>query len=154
MSYRSVDFDAVAPLMPYDKTASMVAGKGVHFEWEPSNAGKVHSSEPLTTRLPNQNELMHASFRDLKGIKIGRLTVMGIAADVISSSGQNWVVRCVCGAYETRKARFIKACVSGDNPGDNEPMCDSCGYTRRLQMGLYNPKKAAAAAQAIQECAR
>ncbi|TCV66298.1 hypothetical protein [Neorhizobium sp. S3-V5DH] len=150
MSYRRADFDTVAPLMPFDKTASMVTGKGEHFEWSPSNLQKVHSTDPIRTRAPNRDELQKPSFTDLTGKKIGRFTVLGIAADVVTTNGQNWVVRCVCGAYETRKSRFIKKCVAGDNPGEQEPMCDACGYTRRLQMGRWHPKKAAAAAEAIQ----
>lgn len=154
MSYRQVDFDAVAPLMPFDKTASMVTGRGEHFEWEPAANGKVHSADPISLRNPTPQELGNAAFKDLRGAKFGRLTVQGIAAEIVSTNGTNWVVRCVCGAYEIRKAKYIKACVAGDNPGEHEPMCDSCGYTRRLQMGRHNPKKAHAAAQAIQEAVR
>jgi hypothetical protein len=78
---------------------------------------------------------------------------MGVAAE-ITGNGQKWVVRCVCGSYETRKARYIKACVAWNNPGSSDPMCDACGYTGRLQRGYHNPKKAAAAAEAIQNCIR
>jgi len=149
-----VDMDAVAPLLPGDKVAGRVAARGEHFEWVPTLAGKIHSNDPLMTRAPTAQELGQPAFIDLKGIKIGRLTVIGIAAEVVSSNGQNWVVRCVCGAYETRKARYIKACVAGDNPGTTEPMCDWCHQTRRLQMGRCNPKRAAAAAEAIMEACR
>lgn len=52
-------------------------------------------------------------------------------------------------------AKAVEAsCVAGDNPGQHEPMCDWCSNNERLQRGLHNPKKAAAAAQAIQEAAR
>lgn len=143
-------FDIIAPLSPFDKTASMVAGKGEHFHWEPFQEGKIHSADPLPVRPPTVQEAGQPCFVDLKGVKIGRFTVQGLSADIVSSRGANWVVRCVCGAYETRKAKFIKACAAGDNPCDPPPMCDSCSYTRRLQKGMHHPKKAAAAAEAIQ----
>lgn len=147
--FARVDMDAVAPLLPGDKVAGRVAARGEHFHWEPALGGKVHSGDPIAVRPPNKHELGQPSFVDLKGIKIGRLTVMGIAAEVISTNGQNWVVRCVCGAYETRKAKFIKGTAAGDAQHDAEPMCDWCDKTRRLQMGRCDERKAAAAAQAI-----
>ncbi|MGR9476989.1 hypothetical protein [Rhizobium leguminosarum] len=148
-----VDMDAVAPLYPSDKVAGRVAGRGEHFEWSSNQATKIHSTDPLAVRRPTETELSRPDYTDLTGAKIGRLTVMGVAAEIIGN-GQKWVVRCVCGSYETRKARYIKACVAGNNPGSSEPMCDACGYTRKLQLGYHNPKKAAAAAEAIQNCIR
>lgn len=148
-----IDFDAVAPLMPFDKTAAQVASKGVHFEWTPADQRKLHSSEPIRSRAPNAEELLKPSFIDLTGKKAGRFTVTGIAADIKTTNGQNWVVRCVCGSFETRKARTIKSYLAGTNE-DTNPMCESCRYTQRLQQGYHNEKKAAAAAEAIQEAAR
>lgn len=145
-----IDFDTVAPLMPFDKTASQVAGRGVHFEWEP-NREQVHSDLPIKTRQATPRELKDPNYRDLTGAKIGRLRVMGIAS-FSSQEKRRWVVRCQCGDYEIRRAKFIKACLSGENT--DEAMCMSCGYTRKLQQGYHNPKKAAAAAEAIQNSIR
>jgi hypothetical protein len=150
MSYRAVSFDTVAPLMPFNKTASMVAGRGEHFEWSPQES-QTHSRDPIRTRKAEPSEMAQPTWVDLTGATLGRLRVLGIA-ELKSRAGANWVVRCVCGSYETRKARFIKACLAGDNPGQHPPMCASCGYTQRLQMGRHHPKKAAAAAEAIQNC--
>lgn len=148
-----VDMDAVAPLLPGDKVAGRVAARGEHFEWSSNQATKIHSADPLAVRRPTENELSRPDYVDLTGARLGRLMVMGVAAE-ITGNGQKWVVRCVCGSYETRKARYIKACVAGNNPGSSEPMCDACAYTGRLQRGYHNPKKAAAAAEAIQNCIR
>ncbi|MGQ3213796.1 MAG: hypothetical protein ACT6U0_20010 [Shinella sp.] len=134
--YARVDMASVAPLLPADKVAGRVASRGEHFEWSPTLAGKVHSADPLTTRAPTPQELGQPQFVDLKGVRIGRLTVLGIAAEVISKTGTNWVVRCVCGSYETRKAKYVKACKAGNNPGNEDPTCDWCGKTRRLQLGF------------------
>ncbi|KKX29200.1 hypothetical protein [Rhizobium sp. LC145] len=149
-----IDLYSVAPLLPGDKVAGRVAARGEHFEWSPPNKDKIHTNDPIAVRRPTVQELGQSTFLDLKGTKFGRFTVLGIAADIVTTNGANWVVRCVCGAYETRKAKTIKAWLSGDWKGDHEPMCDCCGYTRRLQMGRYDPKKAAAAAKAIMEAAR
>ncbi|MGR9274699.1 hypothetical protein ACU8KI_08815 [Rhizobium leguminosarum] len=147
-----VDMDAVAPLYPSDKVAGRVAGRGAHFEWSPPETS-IHSRDPIPYRQPTEAETILPSFVDLAGLKSGRLTVMGIAVESISP-GQRWVVRCVCGSYEVRRARYLKACAAGQKTGDNEAMCLACAYTRRLQNGRFNPKKAAAAAEAIQNCIR
>ena len=150
MSFHQVDFDTVAPLMPFDKTAGRVVARGEHFEWKPPLSTKIHSADPIPTRRPTAAELTLPSFVNLAGIRFGRLSVLGIATEIPSKgNGQRWVVRCVCGAYETRRAKYIKACVAGQNPGEHEPMCDWCANTRRLQMGKCDRKKAAAAAEAI-----
>lgn len=148
-----VDMYAVAPLMPSDKVAGRVASKGEHFEWSPPER-QIHSSEPLALRSPSPAERSVFSFVDLTGLKAGRLKVLGIAADPYLSSGQRWVVRCVCGAYEVRRAKYLKACAAGEKTGTDEPMCSACSYTRKLQLGYHNPKKAAAAAEAIRNSNR
>jgi len=147
-----VDMDAVAPLYPSDKVAGRVAARGEHFEWSPPSTS-VHSSDPIPHRAPTAAERAMPEFVDLTGIKSGRLSVLGMAVDV-SANGTRWVVRCVCGAYELRRTRYIKACAAGEKTGNNEPMCESCSYTKKLRQGYHNPKKAAAAAEAIQNCIR
>ncbi|KAA3527067.1 hypothetical protein DXT89_14130 [Agrobacterium vitis] len=153
--FSAVDFDSVAPLMPNNRVAGRVSARGEHFEFEPNLEGVVHSDGPIATRRPNRAELGQPAFVDLTGVKIGRLTVQGIAADVATGNGQNWAVRCVCGSYETRKAKYIKSALVGnvvDSTGI--PMCMWCGKTNKLRMGMHDPAKAAAAARVIQECAR
>lgn len=147
--FARVDLNSVAPLFPSDKVAGRVSAKGEHFEWAPNQSGKVHSADPLPVRMPMPQELGQPTFVDLKGQRIGRLTVLGISAAFVSTAGTNWVVRCVCGSYETRKAKYIKACLAGKNPGDGDPMCDWCNKTRKLQLGYSDPKKSAAMAEAI-----
>jgi hypothetical protein len=133
--FSQVDLDSVAPLHPSNKTAALVAGRGEHFEFEAKN-GKIHSDIPLAWRAPSDRELADPTYRDLTGITVGRLKAIGVATEVTSRGNQNWVVRCVCGSYETRKARYIKVCAAGNNPGEEEPMCDWCGKTRKLQRGI------------------
>lgn len=152
--FARVDFDAVAPLMPFDTTAGRVAARGESFEWQPTN-NHIHSADPIAHRQPIREELANPEFINLTGTRTGRLTVLGVAAEMPSNgNGQRWVVRCVCGAYETRKAKSIKKFLAGEWEADHEPMCGWCCNNRRLQRGGFDKRKAAAAAQAIQEMAR
>lgn len=152
--YAKVDFDTIAPLMPFDKTASQVSARGESFEWKPSGCN-IHSSDPIEHRQPSRDEMAKPEFVNLTGARTGRLTVLGVAAEMPSNgNGQKWVVRCVCGAYETRKAKSIKKFLAGEWTGDRPPMCGWCENTNRLRDGRHNKRKAAAAAQAIQELAR
>ncbi|UHS60565.1 hypothetical protein HRR99_03030 [Agrobacterium vaccinii] len=129
-------FDTIAPLSPANKTAALVSGRGEHFEFG-AKAHQVHSATPLPFREPSKHEYEQSQFVDLTGSKIGRLNVLGVAADIpTGGTGAKWVVRCVCGNYETRKSKFIKACLAGENPGNEEPMCAWCGKTRKLQLGI------------------
>lgn len=133
--FARVDLDAVAPLHPSNKTAAMVAGKGEHFAWKPPLSTKVHSDLPIPYRLPTADDLQMTKFVDLTGATVGRLRVMGMATEV-SGKGTRWVVRCRCGAYETRRTKYLKTCIAGANISEDEPMCDWCGKTRKLQMGF------------------
>lgn len=150
--YARVDFDTVAPLMPFDKTASQVSARGEHFDWKAPD-DVLHTSDPIPTRGPNREELSNPQFVDLSGKRIGRFTVVGIA-EVITTNGQNWTVRCVCGSYETKKAKTLKAWISGDVKGSHEPMCGWCSNNQRLLRGQYDARKAAAAVQAIREMSK
>jgi hypothetical protein len=148
--FARVDFDTVAPLMPFDKMASQVTGRGEHFEWTaPEHV--MHSETPIETRQAAYREKNDPRYVELTGSTFGRLKVIGISASS-DHDKRRWVVRCQCGDYEIRKARYIKQCLSGEQEGP--AMCMECGYTQRLQRGIHNPKKAAAAAEAIQEAAR
>jgi hypothetical protein len=147
--YSRVDMSAIAPLMPANKTAALTASKGEHFEWAASHC-TLHSSAPIPHRTPNREELIKPSFKNLTGMKFGRLSVLGIAAEIPSKAkGQRWVVRCVCGAHEIRKAKAIKAAASGRNGEDNSQMCAWCANNQRLQRGLHNQKKASHVARTI-----
>ena len=128
-----IDMDAVAPLTPHDKTAAVVGGKGVHYEFSvlPTRA---FSDTPLPMRPPSKAELGNPAFINLTGRKVGRMTIVGIA-ERKTNDGMNWVVRCVCGNYETRKTKYLKTCLGGTFSEGVELMCAWCLNTRRLQKG-------------------
>lgn len=99
---------------PVDRIAARVVGAGVSFEFKISD-GAVNSFLPLPVRPAQRTEIGQACFVDLTGTKLGRLTVIGISAEVAA----RWVVRCVCGAYGLRTAKAIKA-------ADPSACCHQC----------------------------
>lgn len=131
--FSRVDMDAVAPLMPSDKTAAVVGGKGVHYEFS-ALPTRAHSATPLSTRAASAQERSNPSFSDLSGLQFGRMRVVGIA-ERTTNDGMNWVVRCVCGNYETRKAKVIRKCIADNEPDDDRAICSWCLNTRKLQRG-------------------
>ena len=99
---------------PVDRIAARVVGAGVSFEFKISD-GAVNSFLPLPIRKPAGTEKGQTSFVDLTGRFFGRLTVIGISAEVAA----RWVVRCVCGSYGLRTAKAIKS-------ADPEGCCHQC----------------------------
>lgn len=88
---------------PVNRLAARVVGAADSYEFKMSD-GAVNSLLPLPTRLISRAEACQPCFTDLTGVKFGRLTVLGISAEVLA----RWVVRCVCGTYGLRTAKAIK----------------------------------------------
>lgn len=86
--------------------------------------GTTHTYAPPETREPNPCERGNSSFTDLTGYKFGRFTVVGLCKHAIPAK---WVVRCVCGAYSTRKAKAIK------NPNNSLDRCEHCRHLAHLK---------------------
>lgn len=83
--------------IPIDATAGRVVARGEHFEYKATC--KIYDSPyPMPTWVPEQN-----TFRDISGMKVGRLSVIGYSAEF---SGK-WVCRCACGMYCLRKAKAL-----------------------------------------------
>lgn len=131
----SVNFDVVAPLNPFDKTASMVSSQGNHYEAKFEKT-LLHQDTPPPMRKIKEHWLAQPDFIDLTGKVINRLTVIGMgeSREVNKDAGARWVVRCVCGNYEHRTAKAIKKLLSGKNDITNA-VCRWCNQTRRLQEG-------------------
>ena len=90
---------------PVDRVAARVVfARGESYEFKESE-GAVNLYLPIPVRPFTSAELGTASFTDLRGRKFGRLTVIGIAAEV---SGR-WVCKCLCGIYVLRAGKAIKA---------------------------------------------
>ncbi len=117
-----VNWDRLVTSTPVNKAAALARDGHAAEEWCVP-AGKLnttYSHTPLPTHRPHG--LLPED--DLMGRVFGRLTVLGLSKDVKNS----WVVRCACGAFETRKAKSLKSATSPDR-------CSACEYTRALVSG-------------------
>lgn len=113
--------DDIHARVPISRVAAMVVGNGVHFN--PNKKGSGRDSElPIETRKINKAEIGSTEFTDLTGMKSGRFTVIGLAANY-----KGWVVRCSCGRYSTRRSKSIK------NTTKQEDRCDHCQHLAFLQ---------------------
>ena len=107
---------------PVDKTAANVIKGGVYYTPD-KRIANVHSPTPLPTRSMWFTEKRNPEFVNLTGTKFGQMTVIGISAD----HKKVWVVRCVCGKYETRSSKAIK------NPNNQDDCCQWCRHLKYLQ---------------------
>lgn len=67
---------------------------------------------------------------DLRGLRYGRLAVIGLLDDRTfnrKSDKARWVVRCACGLFEVRSAKAIR------NPANAHDACWRCGYVHHLR---------------------
>jgi hypothetical protein len=115
---------------PINSTAARVMRRGEHFEPK-RGVFNTHFTERPPIRDPFKSELNHSPvWRDFRGHKFGRFTVIGIYAEK-KSGGCSWVVRCLCGDYELRK---VKAIVASGNKYDR---CDKCYSLVRIKKSAY-----------------
>lgn len=90
-----------------------------------------HSRAPL----PLRTDLGYGQ-RDLTGLKVDRLTVVGLAQFPTdrdgAGQGARWLVRCLCGIYETRRAAGLCGRMRTDRA-----MCQACDYVVHLRRRQY-----------------
>lgn len=118
-------FDRILASEPINKGAAVIArGSGEH--WEPKKKfGAAHFDAPPPMRP------VPTSIPDLIGTKFGRLTVVGVLDDCDGEPRKDkkalWVVRCVCGDYETRTSKAIRNLRNADD------RCQMCAHLKHLQ---------------------
>lgn len=117
-------WDKIVSSAPVNKDAAVARdGSGEHFEPDMRLARLRWDAPPPTKPVPDC-----PSAKGFVGIKFGRLTVVGLyAGEVSKKEGARWVVRCACGAYETRRAKAIR------NPINAHDRCSHCEYLERLR---------------------
>lgn len=135
MKFAKADWDSAAVLTPSNQTAARATGKGGDAFELRRNANDQHSTELIPFRRPTRLELLNAAYYDLSGAKYGRFTVLGVAVGVGGKTKQNWVVKCVCGCFETRKAKAIKRYLAAPQNYETVPCCDWCKKTAKLRAG-------------------
>jgi len=113
----SNQFDRIITSSPLNSTAGKVTSRGEH--WEPEGQippGLKHWKSPPPMHVYRTTNAHSASI-DFTGKKFGRFTVLGLSAER-ASDGARWICKCVCGDYEARSAKTIKAALAGLAPED------------------------------------
>ncbi len=105
---------------PVDGLAARVASKG--FQYKPKKkVVQCHwGAPPEMRRVPR-------GVPNLTGVSFGGFRVMGLYTGTKHRGGALWVVRCVCGDYETRSSRAIK------NPKNAQDCCELCRHVAYLR---------------------
>lgn len=130
-------WDKVISSTPLNKDAA-IARDGGGTSWTPERALEptfVRSHAPIPTKRSKETWGI-----DITGMKVGKLTVLGVAdfPERSQRSQAAWVVRCVCGYYETRKAKTLR------KPGYAErAACSECHYVAELKAGRVKLKTVA-----------
>ena len=116
-------YERLAGLRPANKTAAIVT-QARGESWGDSEVfDQVHADTPLEIKA------RPIEAKDLSGLRFGRLVVLGYYGS--GARGSLWVVRCVCGAYETRAGRTI---VRHFHSNCSEDRCRSCVRVRDIQL--------------------
>jgi len=137
---RTTKHDQIYPHHPVDNLASRVIKKGSTFDYVPATDTRVLDAVPVSSRAIPQNP----QFVDLTGVKFGRLTVLSYAG-ASRSKGALWNVRCVCGAYEQRRAKFLKTGIADD------ALCSEC-HRHRENRKMYAERKDLLAKRTTRRC--
>ena len=95
--------------VPVDSIANRVTSKGYEFRSIKKIAQRHWDIKPPLRPLPKDAP-------KLVGVSFGRFTVVGL----FNEGNGVWVVRCVCGAFETRRAKAIR------NPTNKNDGCENC----------------------------
>lgn len=124
---RTTNYDALAASHPLNTTAAVVRD-GLGESWDPEvTDGRIHSAIPLPLIR------CEPGARDLTGLVVDRLTVMGLYCRK-PKGARYWSCRCVCGAFEARKER--KLLEKRDLP-KHDPLecfkCDKLHYAQKSQ---------------------
>lgn len=116
-------FDAVLASVPNGATAGRVTSKGTHYTPEIDFRTLNHWDAPPPTKpLPDV-----LKDRSLIGRRVGRLTVVGYLGKFNPKKKALWLVRCVCGDYESRHS----AAIVHPSGGESCRVCSDLVFKRR-----------------------
>jgi hypothetical protein len=127
-------FDRIITSSPVNATAGRVMSRGEH--WEPEGQlppGLKHWKSPPQMRAFQTGGSNGAAI-DFTGRTFGRFTVLGLWSEQ-ASDGARWICRCVCGDYEARSAKTIKAAIAGLAPENTLSFqCYYCNAWKGVQL--------------------
>jgi hypothetical protein len=125
--------------IPINRMAAIVTSKGVEFRIENKDKKRTFNENILPVKKIDDALKNSDSFIDLTGSRFGSLTVVGLYDKpwrVKKSSYGLWVVRCVCGNYETRTSRAIK----NQLKLNYDDACCLCLKYRKIQKNIMGCK--------------
>lgn len=112
--------ERVSTSEPINVTAALVMSNGVHYEPKINDRYKLHQDECPPLRAWGKDGGKHNPLeRDFTGFKKGNIVVIGLylgdrkvwmnnEARYEGVGRNKWVVRCICGKYETRTTKSLK----------------------------------------------
>lgn len=122
-------FDRILGARPVNKTAGMVMSKGTHWEpdMKPIEGFRTFDAPPPC--IPPEKYPKADSFVDMRGTEFGRFRVIGFMGKLgpKKSNKALWLVRCACGAFETRTKRAI------ENPDNAHDACRECLHLNKIK---------------------
>lgn len=113
-------YDRILSARPVNKTAGLVTSGGIHWEPEVKLPESYWRFDAPPAVVHPSNYPAERSFEDLRGRQFGRFTVFGYLGKRNPKDKGLWLVRCVCGAYESRSARAVR------NPNNCNDACKHC----------------------------
>lgn len=122
------DFHRIITSVPANAQAARQMGRGV--EWTPQrNFNDVLGLAPPEMRGEAffREQRNNPAWKDLRGQKVGRLTVIGLTVKKYSDGSPRWVCRCACGFYVERKGKTIVKKLND--------RCAQCNYVQYLRTG-------------------
>ena len=122
------DFHRIITSAPANAQAARQMGRGV--EWTPSkffNEVTYLAPPEMRGEAFFREKRLQPDWKDLRGVKVGRLTVVGLTVKKYSDGSPRWVCRCACGCYVERKSKTLKQKLSD--------RCGQCNYVQYLRTG-------------------
>tara|TARA_R110002126_G_scaffold174431_1_gene322986 strand:- start:214 stop:639 length:426 start_codon:yes stop_codon:yes gene_type:complete len=128
MKTQPAGFTNVSNRRAVDKSTAMAMSGGANYTKPGGNPCTSDSKNPILMGSPCSAMLGNPVFKDITGVRRGRLVAIGIAA----KTKKRWVVRCDCGTYSLRS---VKAMLNKKNDQDR---CGDCSHLAFLKMDEYH----------------
>jgi hypothetical protein len=123
--------DAIITSAPSNSTAAKVMARGVSYAPPVKHLTQAHSENcPPLKPVASMRATAPAVVAELVGREFGRLRVLGVLDDPNRSqkSPAAWVVRCLCGRFETRSRRAL---LQGNCNGEDR--CSACWSLAKIK---------------------